>query len=102
VEAQQQTEAEADIFEDDEDVAFSLRFDVPALSVSVIDNADPTSHGREILLAQLDNLFASFSQSREGYHELELRLMSLQIDNHVPSSIHPVMVSIKSCSKSQF
>ena len=79
--------------DDDEEVAFSLRIEIPALSISVVDNADPTRHGREILMAQLENIFASFSQSREGYHELELRVLNLQVDNHVPSSIHPVLVS---------
>jgi hypothetical protein len=83
----------SDPLEEEEDVAFSLRLDIPVLSISVIDNADPTSHGREILLAQFDKLFASFSQSREGYHEMEMRLQSLQVDNHVPLSIHPVLVS---------
>lgn len=93
METEQRTGMESDTLDDDEDVAFSLRFDIPALCVSVIDNVDPERHGREILLAQFDNFFASFSQSREGYHEMELRLMNLQVDNHVPSSIHPVLVS---------
>ena len=84
---------QADQIDEDEDLAFSLRFDIPVLSIGVVDNADPSSHGREILLAQFDGILASFSQSREGYHEFEFRLMSLQVDNHVPSSIHPVLVS---------
>ena len=75
-----------------EEVGFSIRFRLPSLSVSVIDNADRTRHGREILAAQIDTLYAAFSQSREGYHEMEFRLMSLQVDNHVPASIHPVLV----------
>jgi hypothetical protein len=79
--------------EEDDEVSFTVRVNVPTLCVSVIDNANPGRHGREILLAQFDNLFAAFSQSREGYHEIELRLMSLQVDNHVPASIHPVLVS---------
>ena len=78
--------------DDDEDVAFSLRVEVPAVTVSVIDNADPNIHGREILLAQLDHILVTFSQSREGYHEMELRLMSFQVDNHVNKAIHPVLV----------
>jgi hypothetical protein len=83
-------------FDDDEeeDVAFSLRLEIPAATVSVIDNADPNLHGREILLAQMDQIVFAFSQSREGYHEFELRLMSFQIDNHVHKSIHPVLVSL--------
>jgi hypothetical protein len=96
--AQQREETyRGDSPEEDEDVAFSLRLNIPSLSISVIDNADPTSHGREILLARFDNLFASFSQSREGYHELEMTLLALQLDNHVPSSIHPVLVSSLFC-----
>jgi hypothetical protein len=75
-----------------EDAALSVRFDIPSICISVIDNAIAGRHGREILLAQFDELFASFSQSREGYHEIEFRLKTLQVDNHVPSSIHPVMI----------
>jgi hypothetical protein len=79
---------------DDEDVAFSFRVDMPALSISVVDNADPEVHGREILLAQFEKIFFAFSQTREGYHELELRLMTFQVDNHVQKSIHPVLVRL--------
>jgi hypothetical protein len=78
---------------EEEEVSYSLRLEVPTLCVSFIDNVDPKRYGREILMAQFDHLNASFSQSREGYYEMELRLMNLQIDNHVPSSIHPVLVS---------
>lgn len=76
----------------DEEVAFSLRVEIPAATVSVIDNSDPESHGREILLAQMDQISFSFSQSREGYHEFECLLSSFQVDNHVNKSIHPVLV----------
>ena len=78
--------------EEDDDVAFSLVVELPTLSVSVIDNLLPSAHGREILLAELDQLGLSFSQTREGYHEFELRLKSFQVDNHVHKSIHPVLV----------
>ncbi|KAG7363354.1 vacuolar-sorting-associated protein 13 C-terminal domain containing protein [Nitzschia inconspicua] len=78
--------------DEEEDPAFSLRMNIPIITVSVIDNAIPDRHGREILLAQFDGIFGSFSQSREGYHEIEFRLVSLQVDNHVPSSIHPVLI----------
>ena len=78
--------------DEEEDAALSIRFDIAAICISVIDNAIAGRHGREILLAQFDDLFAAFSQSREGYHEIELRLQSLQVDNHVSSSIHPVMI----------
>ena len=84
---------------DNEDADLSIRFDIPSISISVIDNAMAGRHGREILLAQFDELFFSFSQSREGYHEIELRLLTLQVDNHVPSSIHPVLIF---CPKHDF
>lgn len=79
--------------DDDETISFSLRVDAPGLALSVVDNADSNVYGREILLAQFENLFFAFSQTREGYHEFELRLMSFQLDNHVQHSIHPVLVS---------
>jgi SHR-binding domain of vacuolar-sorting associated protein 13 len=83
----------ADLADDDEDVSFSVRIAVPELSISVVDNADPRFYGREILLAQFEQMFLSFSQTREGYHEFEARLMGFQVDNHVEKSIHPVLVS---------
>ncbi|KAL3925552.1 MAG: hypothetical protein SGILL_000326 [Bacillariaceae sp.] len=78
--------------QEEEEAAFSFKIAVPSISVSVIDNAISNRHGREILLAQFDGISGSFSQSREGYHEIEFLLMTLQVDNHVPSSIHPVLV----------
>lgn len=83
--------------EDEEEVAFSLRIDIPAATISVIDNADANSFGREILLAQLDHILFTFSQSREGYHEFECLVSSFQVDNLVNKSIHPVLVSHSNC-----
>ena len=82
--------------EEEEEVAFSLRIDIPAATISVIDNADTNSHGREILLAQMDKIQFTFSQSREGYHEFECLMSSFQIDNFVNKSIHPVLVRSRS------
>ena len=81
--------------EEVDDIAFSLRLDLPIIAVSIIDNATPAVYGREILLAQLEQLKFEFSQNREGYHELELTLDSIQVDNHVQKSIHPVMVRMR-------
>jgi hypothetical protein len=78
--------------QDEEEAAFSFRIAIPSIAMSVIDNAISNCHGREILLAQFDGISGSFSQSREGYHEIEFLLMTLQVDNHVPSSIHPVLI----------
>ena len=83
-----------DVCDDDEDAAFSFRLEIPGVSLSVVDNADRNSYGREIMLAQFEKLCFSFSQTREGYHEVEFRLNSLQVDNHVHKSIHPVLVSL--------
>jgi len=86
-----------EIVDEDEDPAFSLRIDIPGLHLSVVDNVDPTSFGREILLFHLEKMHFVFSQTREGYHEFEMRISSLQVDNHVNKSIHPVLVSAVSC-----
>jgi hypothetical protein len=79
--------------EEDEEAAFSLRLDIPSVTISVIDNATPMVPGREILLALFDRFVFEFSQNREGYHEFELTLMTLQVDNHVHQAVHPVLVS---------
>lgn len=81
-----------EMVDEEDEAAFGLRVNLPGISVSVVDNGDPSSHGREILLAGFEKLYAFFSQSREGYHEFELRLMSFQVDNFVQKSIHPVLV----------
>jgi hypothetical protein len=87
--------------ENDEDPAFSLRLDIPGICLSVVDNVDPVVFGREILLVKLDRFFSSFSQTREGYHEFEFRLVSLQIDNHVHKSIHPVLLFCPPCAETE-
>ncbi|KAL3944397.1 MAG: hypothetical protein SGBAC_001521 [Bacillariaceae sp.] len=84
-----------DFGDDDEHPSFSFRLNVPVMCASFIDNLDPSQYGREILMASFENLYLTFSQSREGYHEMEMQLMSLQVDNHVPSSIHPVLRSLQ-------
>lgn len=81
-----------DAVDDDDNVSFSVRISLPTITISVIENGSSSDYGREILLTQLDCLEFMFAQNYEGYHELELTLMSLQVDNHVPRSIHPVLV----------
>ena len=78
--------------EEDETVAFSLKLHVPALAISIVDNLQVNIYSREILLAQVENIYFTFSQTIEGYHNYELRLMTLQVDNHIQKAIHPVMV----------
>ena len=99
LESVQGTTSNAEIIErqgidDDEEAAFSFRLDMPSLTISVIDNATPMLSGREILLALFDRFVFEFSQNREGYHEFELTLMMVQVDNHVYQAVHPVLVSL--------
>lgn len=86
--------AEQQALEVEEEAAFSFKLDMPSLTVGVIDNATPEVSGREILLAIFDRFVFDFSQNREGYHEFELTLMTLQVDNHVYQAVHPVLVSV--------
>jgi hypothetical protein len=95
-----QRESPIQIVDEDDAVAFSIRVDVPSLGISVIDNVHPKRHGREILLGNLETICFSFSQTREGYHEIEAHLMSMQVDNHVMKSVHPVLVSSEDVTNS--
>jgi len=81
---------------DDDFVSLKFRLDLLGLAISVVDNDSDALSGREILYVQSDSLLLTFSQSREGYHEIELRLMSFQVDNHVANTAHPVLVSERS------
>lgn len=81
--------------EEEEEAAFSFKLDMPSLTVGVVDNATPDVSGREILLAIFDRFVFDFSQNREGYHEFELTLMTMQVDNHVYQAVHPVLVSTR-------
>ncbi|GKY91151.1 hypothetical protein MPSEU_000087900 [Mayamaea pseudoterrestris] len=82
----------ASLIEDEDDPAFSVRISLPGLGISVINNGDSRSFGREIILAKLDTIYFAFSQTREGYHEFELTVLNLQADNHVQHSVHPVLL----------
>lgn len=79
---------------DAEMVEISLRINLTGIAMSVIDNASNCNPGREILLLTAEGWHASFSQ-RQGYHEFELRLTRLQVDNFIFNAEHPVMVSTK-------
>eukprot|EP00957_Ditylum_brightwellii_P029961 2267727-Ditylum_brightwellii.AAC.1 len=89
-------EEKDETIEDDEFLSFTLRIDLSGIAVSVVDNVADAVSGREILLFQMDSWVVEFSQNRDGYHELEMRLMSLQMDNHVHQAVHPVLVSLHS------
>ena len=92
-----ETEHEEDGEVDDDFIALKFRVDLLGVAISVVDNISEAISGREILYFQSDSWLIQFSQSREGYHEIELRLMSLQVDNHVARTAHPVLVRITCC-----
>ena len=78
-------------------VAFSLKVDLPGISVSVIDNASHVDSAREIFLVNIEDWKVTLAQSREGFHELEAKLARFQIDNFIFDTNHRVLVS-KRCS----
>eukprot|EP00814_Leptocylindrus_danicus_P006792 CAMPEP_0116043306 /NCGR_PEP_ID=MMETSP0321-20121206/26276_1 /TAXON_ID=163516 /ORGANISM="Leptocylindrus danicus var. danicus, Strain B650" /LENGTH=781 /DNA_ID=CAMNT_0003524087 /DNA_START=220 /DNA_END=2562 /DNA_ORIENTATION=- len=47
---------------------------------------------REILFLSLTNITATFSQGRDGHHEIEVLLETMQLDNHIAEATHPVMM----------
>ena len=73
-------------------VSIDFKIKLPALTVSIVDNIIENT-GREILCLSLVDLNAELAQNKDGYHELELTLMSFQLDNHSYGSLHPVLVS---------
>lgn len=78
------------VFEETVDISF--RVNLTGISISVINDMSTCGPEREILLLTTEGWHASFSQ-RQGYHEIELRLTRLQVDNFIFNSEHPVLVS---------
>ena len=86
--------ANADDEENDDSLIICLRVDIPGISISFIDNMSKISYERrEILFLSLTNITATFSQGRDGHHEVEVLLETMQLDNHITEATHPVMVS---------
>lgn len=77
---------------EDEHKSFSFNLSIAGMFVSIVENSVVEEAGREMFLVYVDKTSLRISQTRDGYHELELRLLSLQIDNHVKKSTHGVMV----------
>lgn len=77
---------------DEEHISFSVKVFVPGLQCSIIDNSSDDVAGREIFLLSIQNADLTISQTRDCYQELELKILSLQIDNHIKNAIHPVLV----------
>ncbi len=75
-------------------VALSLKVDLPGIAVSVVDNASLVAPAREIFLVCVEDWKFNIAQSREGFHELEMKLARIQVDNFMFDTDHRVLVSI--------
>ena len=82
----------SDNFDEEDHVTLTLRAGVPGIGISVVENAQ-TAFAREILFLHMKSITAEFGQTGRGYHEVELQMMSVQIDNHIYKATHPVMLS---------
>ena len=80
---------------DEERLAWTVNVVGPGLYISIVDNLNMEEAGREIFLIHVDKTVLQASQTQDGYHELELRVLSLQIDNHIHKATHAVMVRKK-------
>ena len=79
---------------EDDFVAFSVNIVLPGVAVSVVDgNGSNDLSAREIFLVNIEDWNVTVAQSREGFHELEVKLASLQVDNFIFDTNHRVLVS---------
>jgi hypothetical protein len=77
---------------EDEHSPLTFNLVITGIDISIINNSSLEIAGREILLVHVDKTVLQVSQTRDGHHEFELRMLSLQIDNHIYGATHPVMV----------
>ena len=76
-------------------VAMSLKIEIPGISISMIDNNSAhIESAREIFLVSVEGLKMTVAQSREGFHELEAKLKTIQVDNFIFDATHRVLVSV--------
>ncbi len=73
--------------------AFTAKVSIPGIALSLIENNDDNEPGLEIFLMTIGNLSFCLAQNAEGYRDIELVVRSIQIDNHVPKTAHPVLLS---------
>ena len=66
---------------------------MPGVAVSMIETYDSKEAGREILFLSIDQLAIYLGQTAEGYHEMELKISAIQIDNHLSRASHPTLFS---------
>jgi hypothetical protein len=82
-----------DLLTHSQHLAVAFKITLPGVAVSLLETHDPKEAGREILFASIDQIALQLGQSAEGYHELELKVTAMQIDNHLPRTAHPVLFS---------
>eukprot|EP00970_Alexandrium_tamarense_P017406 scaffold9505_cov202-Alexandrium_tamarense.AAC.2 len=81
---------------DDESELLTLSFSIQcdAIVLSVIDNIRETEkcEPREILALTIEGWFVNLTQTRGGFHELEVRVVVFHVDNYIYNAEHPVLV----------
>ncbi len=77
----------------DEHATFTLFVEIAGIYISIVENSDEKKAGREIFLVHIDHTMLQISRTRDAYHEFEMRVLALQIDNHIDRATHAVMVS---------
>ena len=82
---------QGDNYDDDNNHTIDIRIDLCGIAFSVIDNISDEEPGREIFLLTSEGWHASFKK-QGGFHEIELRLTRMQIDNFIFNAEHPVLV----------
>ena len=82
---------QGDNYDDDNTHTIDIRIDLCGIAFSVIDNISDEEPGREIFLLTSEGWHASFKK-QGGFHEIELRLTRMQIDNFIFNAEHPVLV----------
>jgi len=64
--------------EDFDHVAVTMKVSIMNTTLSIIENHDEAKAGQEIFLLSIDEFTLRLSQNSDGYHDIELRIMSIQ------------------------
>ena len=67
--------------------------EIAGVYINIVDNSNKQIARREIFLVHIDSTMLKISHTQEGYDELELTVLSLQIDNNIKGATHVVMVN---------
>lgn len=74
-------------------VSLALRVQIPDINVSFIGSISEENAPREFILITTEGWICNFSQTREGLHEFEVTLDTMQADNFIFNAEHQVLVS---------